>query len=99
MIGSAGHGIWFWTGAPCSPHPPRRAVGRTWAEYGLFECFHSMRKNYRPWLPSFANKQKHLKGAAPRLFRPMYAMANMEHSSREQGFVPCSKHRVAEQKV
>jgi hypothetical protein len=40
-------------------------------------------------------KEKHLKqvsnyGAAPRLFRPMYAGANMGHPSREMGRVGCS---------
>ena len=29
-------------------------------------------------------------GAAPRLFRPMYAEANMGHPSRDEGFVLCS---------
>ena len=28
-----------------------------------------------------------LEGAAPRLFRPMYAQANMGHPSREEGLV------------
>src|ERR1700684_290733 len=32
------YGLWFWTGAPCSPQ-------RTWAENGFFECFCSMCKN------------------------------------------------------
>jgi hypothetical protein len=31
-----------------------------------------------------------LEGAAPCLFRPMYAEANMGHPSREVGFVLCS---------
>jgi hypothetical protein len=34
-VESFNHGRWFWTGAPCSPHLPRRAVGRTWAENGF----------------------------------------------------------------
>jgi hypothetical protein len=33
---------------------------------------------------------KALGGAAPHLFRPMYAGANMGHPSREEGFVLCS---------
>ena len=40
-----------------------------------------------------------LEGAAPHLFRPMYAprhagagWANMGHPSREEGFALCSKH-------
>ena len=39
---------------------------------------------------------KALGGAAPRLFRPMYAGANMGHPSREKGFVLCSHHRDAD---
>jgi len=33
------HGLWFWTGAPCSPRLPRLAVGRTWAENGISNAF------------------------------------------------------------
>jgi hypothetical protein len=33
-----------------------------------------------------------LEGAAPHLFRPMYAGANMGHPSREEGFALCFKH-------
>jgi hypothetical protein len=35
-------------------------------------------------------KQVSAYGASPRLFRPMYAGANMGHPSREEGFVLCS---------
>jgi hypothetical protein len=39
----------------------------------------------------FARVAEALEGAAPRLFRPMYARANMGHPSREAGFVVCSR--------
>jgi hypothetical protein len=35
----------------------------------------------------FAGRVKAFEGAAPRLFRPMYAQANMGHPSREAGLV------------
>src|SRR6266849_5807543 len=35
--------------------------------------------------------------AAPRLFRPMYAGANMGHPSREEGFVLCPHHDGADE--
>ena len=38
------------------------------------------------------NNSKALGGAAPRLFRPVYAWANMGHPSREEGLVLCSQH-------
>jgi hypothetical protein len=38
-----------------------------------------------------------LGGAAPRLFRPMYAGANMGHPSREEGCVLCSHHCDADE--
>jgi hypothetical protein len=44
----------------------------------------------------FADTAKRWKGLRPRLFRPMYAGANMGHPSREQGFVLCSNHSAAE---
>ena len=43
----------------------------------------------------FARIAAALKGAAPRLFRPMYAGANMGHPSREAGLVVCSRAGVA----
>jgi hypothetical protein len=41
---------------------------------------------------AFCRVAKALEGAAPRLFRPMYAGANMGHPSREQGFVLHHNH-------
>jgi hypothetical protein len=35
---------------------------------------------------------KSVEGAAPRLFRPMYAEANMGHPSRGEGSVFCANH-------
>jgi hypothetical protein len=35
--------------------------------------------------------------AAPRLFRPMYAGANMGHPSRKEGFVLCSNRSAADE--
>jgi hypothetical protein len=40
----------------------------------------------------FARVAVALEGAAPHLFRPMYAGANMGHPSREEGFALCSNH-------
>ena len=45
-ICSPNEGLWFWKGASCSPHPPRLAVGRTWAENEFFKCFHSMPNDF-----------------------------------------------------
>ena len=42
---------------------------------------------------------KALKRAAPNLFPPMYAGANMGHPSREEGFVFCSNHCVVERRI
>jgi hypothetical protein len=53
-----------WTGAPCSPQ-------RTWAENGIFKCFHCMRDNSCPW-PKPPPNSIVGKGYAPS-FRPMYA--------------------------
>ena len=60
---------------------------RTWAENGFFQCFHSLGKDSCSWPQFFRHVAKALGGAAPRLFRPMYAQANMGHPSREEGFV------------
>ncbi len=38
-----------------------------------------------------------LDGATPRLFRPMYAEANMGHPSREEGFVLRSNSCAADE--
>jgi hypothetical protein len=38
----------------------------------------------------FTRVAEALEGAAPRLFRPMYAEANMGHTSRGERFVLCS---------
>jgi hypothetical protein len=50
-----------------------------------------MGKDSDSWLQRFRQLTKALGGAAPRLFRPMYAQANMGHPSREEGFVLCSQ--------
>jgi hypothetical protein len=42
----------------------------------------------------FANVTEAMEGAAPRLFRPMYAEANMGHPSREEGFFVGSNRTV-----
>jgi hypothetical protein len=46
---------------------------------------------------SFCHVAKALKGAPPRLFQPMYAVANMGHPSRNEGFVLCSNHGDADE--
>jgi hypothetical protein len=38
------YGLWFWTGAPCSPQ-------RTWAENDFFQCFHCMHQGACSWPP------------------------------------------------
>jgi hypothetical protein len=45
----------------------------------------------------FALVAEALEGAAPRLFRPMYAGANMGHPSRKEGFVLCSNRSAADE--
>jgi len=45
----------------------------------------------------FALIAEALEGAAPHLFRPMYAGANMGHPSREQGFVLCSNRSATDE--
>jgi hypothetical protein len=75
-----------WTGAPGSHQ-------RTWAENGFFKCFHSTRKETLTHnAQSFARVAVALDGATPRLFRPMYARANMGHPSRGVGLMVRSKN-------
>ena len=87
---SRNRGNWFWTGAPCSPE-------RTWAENGFFQCSHSMGKDSCSWPQCLRRIAKAFEGAAPRLFQPMYAWANMGHPSREEGFSLRSHHSDADE--
>ena len=48
---------------------------------------HSMNEVLGLGRSPFARLAGAVEGAAPHLFRPMYALANMGHPSREQGFV------------
>jgi hypothetical protein len=54
-----------------------------------FICPRSLQRIQQVALSPFAPMPGTLKGAAPRLFRPMYAGANMGHPSREVGWVAC----------
>jgi hypothetical protein len=86
---SRNRGHWFWTGAPrLSVHGPK-----TDSSNALI-----------PWARTlalgrsvFAAFKKAFEGAAPRLFQPMYAWANMGHPSREEGFSLRSQHCDADQ--
>jgi hypothetical protein len=51
-------GPWFWTGAPCSPQ-------RTWAEYGFFQCFHSIHQGSLPLVVVFCSGSKSVGGLRP----------------------------------
>jgi hypothetical protein len=52
-------------------------------------------RNQRP----FGGRAEALERAAPGLFRPMYAGANMGHPSREEGLVQYSKTRCVQSKL
>jgi hypothetical protein len=76
-----------------SPHLPRLAVGRTWAENDVFRILFASSATALVALTGFAGRVKAVEGAAPRLLRPMYARANMGHPSREAGIVVSLKRR------
>src|SRR5579859_5849419 len=86
---TANNGIWFWTGAPCSPQ-------RTWAENGFFQMlsFHDSRM-LALGCALFAPRSKSAGRGCAHLFRPMYGGANMGHPSREEGFALSSNLRAA----
>ena len=63
-ISSPNRGLWFWTGAPCSPQ-------RTWAENEFFKCFPPCATILALRRSLFARVAEALEGAAPRIFRPM----------------------------
>src|ERR1700688_1172573 len=67
---SPNHSLLVWTGAPCSPQ-------RTWAENGVFQMLSLHARGFLLLAALFARATVTLKGAAPCLFRPMYAGANM----------------------
>ena len=68
----------LWPGAACSPQ-------RTWDENGFFKCFYSMARGFLSLAGVFRPSNRGVRGAAPRLLRPMYAEANMGHPSRSLG--------------
>jgi hypothetical protein len=53
----------------------------------FFQCFHSRYQGSCSGQLPFARRVGTIEGAAPHLFRPMYAQANMGHPSRGVGFV------------
>jgi hypothetical protein len=66
----------------CSPrHPgPPCSHQRTWADNDFFRCFSSMyQQNSCVQHSPLVRFRRALEGAAARLFRPMYAGANMGH--------------------
>ena len=54
---------------------------------GFFQMLTLHTQGFWLWPWSFRSFNSSVEGAAPRLFRPMYAGANMGHPSREEGFV------------
>ena len=66
---------------------------RTWAENDVFQMLSLHARRLSPTLTAYVGRVEALKGAAPRLLRPMYAGANMGHLSREADLVVLLKPR------
>jgi hypothetical protein len=61
---------------------------RTWADNDFFKCFHSRcPRGLSPSRVFFCPHSNSVGGAAPRLFRPMYAGANMGHPSESRWLI------------